>query len=125
MTTLRSRLLIRSEADPPEAVAATHAEGRRAVLRLLATAIERGIADGSFRMVDARIAALGILGQVNWMAWWFNSDTDDLDAISIQLAEAAVAGIVDHEGRPVADGPHATTAALRSHLDRLERTLRS
>lgn len=121
----RFRLLIRSEADLPDTVAATHAEGRRAVLRSLATAIERGIADGSFRTVDARVAALGILGQVNWIAWWFNPDSDNLDAISTQLADTAVAGLLDTHGAPAIEGPHAAIAAIRSTLDRLERTLKA
>lgn len=121
----RFRLLIRSEADLPATVAATHAEGRRAVLRSLATVIERGVADGSFRAVDARVAALGILGQINWIAWWFNPDNDNLDTVSAQLADTAVAGLVDPNGGPAIEGPHAAIAAIRADLERLERTLRS
>ena len=119
----RFRLIIRSEADLPEEVAATHVENRRAILRSLATLIDHGIADGSFRPVDARVAALGILGMVNWVAWWFNpASEDNLDAISAQLADSAVAGLLDVNGSGV-EGPRAVIAAMRANLDRLERTL--
>lgn len=121
----RFRLIIRSEADLPEPVAATHAANRRAILRSLATVIDRGVADGTFRTIDARVAALGILGMVNWVAWWFNPAGDDnLDAISAQLADSAVAGLLDASGRGEG-GPQAAIAAMRANLDRLERTLRS
>lgn len=122
----RFRLLTRCEADLPPAVAATHAEGRRAVLRSLATVIDRGIADGSFRSVDARVAALGILGSAKWIAWWFNPDgNDNLDAISAQQADTAVAGLLDPSGGTPIEGPRAAIAAIRANVDRLERTLRS
>lgn len=122
----RFRLIIRSEADLPEAVAATHAESRRAVLRSLATAIDLGIADGSLRNVDARVAALGILGMVNWVAWWYNpAGSDNLDAISAQFADTAVAGLLDPARGGVIEGPHAAISAIRANLDRLEKTLRS
>lgn len=122
----RFRLIIRSEADLPPEVAATHAENRRAVLRSLATAIDRGVADGSFRTVDARVAALGILGMVNWIAWWYNPDgKDDLDAISVQIADTAVAGLIESNGGQMIEGPHAAIAAIRGNLDRLETALRS
>ena len=122
----RFRLIIRSEGDLPEPLAVRYAENRRAVLRSLATAIDRGIADGSFRAVDARVAALGILGTVNWVSWWFNADgSDDLDAICRQLAGTAVAGLLDPIGTQGGDGPQAAIAAIRGQIDRLERSLRT
>ncbi|MDI9978936.1 TetR/AcrR family transcriptional regulator [Rhodococcus sp. IEGM 1307] len=123
---VRFRLIIRSEADLPDPVAAVYAESRRAVLRSLATAIERGVADGSFRAVDARVAALGILGMVNWVSWWFNPDgNDSLDAICTQFADTALAGLLDPSGGRAIEGPHDAIKAIRSNLDRLEKTLRS
>jgi AcrR family transcriptional regulator len=122
----RFRLIIRSEADLPAAVAEKHAKDRRAVLRSLATVIDRGIEEGVFRPIDARVAALGILGTVNWVAWWFNPDSDDnLDLISAQLADTAVAGLLDSHAGAGLDGPEAAIAAIRSHVDRLEKSLRT
>lgn len=122
----RFRLIIRSEGDLPEPLAVRYADNRRAVLRSLATAIDRGIADGSFRAVDARVAALGILGTVNWVSWWFNADGgDDLEAICHQLADTAVAGLLDPSGKLGVEGPHAAIAAIRGQIDRLERSLRT
>ncbi|MTD53199.1 TetR/AcrR family transcriptional regulator [Amycolatopsis pithecellobii] len=122
----RFRLIIRSESDLPNTLATRYEQSRHAVLRSLATVIDRGITEGAFRTVDARVAALGILGTVNWVAWWFDPDhNDNLDAISHQLADTAVAGLLDVSGRQPVDGPHAAIAAIRAQVDRLERTLRS
>ncbi|WP_313404537.1 TetR/AcrR family transcriptional regulator [Aeromicrobium sp.] len=121
----RLRLLIRSESDLPEAIAARHREGRRTVLRLLVNMIERGIADGLFRPVDARVAALGIIGTMNWVAWWYDPlGSEDLTALADQLADQAVAGLLDPTRDAAAGGgPLAAIATLRATLDRLERTL--
>lgn len=122
----RFRLIIRSEGDLPEPLALRYADNRRAVLRSLATAVDRGIAEGSFRAVDARVAALGILGTVNWVSWWFNADGgDDLEAICRQLADTAVAGLLDPSGKQGIEGPHAAIAAIRGQIDRLEKALRT
>jgi AcrR family transcriptional regulator len=103
----RFRLIIRSEGDLRDALATRYEKSRRAVLRT----------------VDARVAALGILGMVNCVAWWFDADhNDDLDAISNQLADTAVAGLRDASGRQAVNGPHAAIAAIRAKVDRLERT---
>jgi AcrR family transcriptional regulator len=125
----RFRLIIRSEADLPEPVASLYAESRRAVLRSLTAVIANGVADGSFRAVDPRIAALGILGTVNWIPWWHRpGSADDLDAVSAQFAETAVAGLVattapSAGAAATPDGPRAALAAVRADLDRLEATL--
>ena len=82
----RFQLLIRSEADLPEGIAAKHEAGRRAVLRSLAGVIESGIAEGAFRPVDARVAALGLLGMNNWVAWWYQAGgRNNLDIICDRL----------------------------------------
>lgn len=116
----RFRLLIRSEADLPEGLAATHAAGRRSVLRSVATVIEAGVASGLFRHVDARIAALGIVGMSNWMAWWYRNDgRDDLERVCRELSGMAVAGLrADGEARPVASASEAL-GVLREDVERL------
>jgi hypothetical protein len=66
----RFRLLIRYEAELPELTAAYHAS-RRAVLRTVAEVVADGVRSGRFRPVDPSVAALGVLGMCNWVAWWF------------------------------------------------------
>lgn len=120
----RFQLLVRSEADLPEEIAAAHAAGRRAVLRLLAGVVAEGVADGSFRDVDPRVAALGIIGMSNWVAWWFQpGGRDDLDAVCEELAGIAVGGLRGDPARPVATTPAEAVGVLRADLARLERLL--
>lgn len=120
----RFQLLIRSEADLPPEVAKAHEAARRAVLRAIVGIVEEGVESGVFRTVDARTASLGVIGIMNWVAWWYSPGTrNDLDAVADELAELAVAGLVDTEGRAPADGPRAVVRSLRGQLDRLEKML--
>ncbi|MEU8632620.1 TetR/AcrR family transcriptional regulator [Amycolatopsis sp. NPDC048633] len=115
------RLLVMSEGDLPEVVAQTHRDGRRGLLAAFVEVIEAGIAQGEFRPVDARTAALGVLGMCNWVAWWIRPG-DDVKAVSEQLAETAVAGLrrPDGRGSAVASVEDAF-AVVRENLDDLER----
>jgi AcrR family transcriptional regulator len=120
----RFRLLIRSEADLPAEVAASYAANRRSVLRSVASVIGDGVRSGAFRDVDPRVAALGVLGLSNWVAWWYQpGGHDDLAKICDELADLAVAGL-----RRPGDGAPAQSVAeaigsLREDIDRLERLL--
>lgn len=118
------RLLLRSEADLPESVAASYAENRRAVLRSIAGVIEEGVARGEFRPVTPTTAALGILGVVNWVAWWYHPDSPTtLDAAAEELADFAVRGLVAADGRPQSVTPFEVIGGLRRELGRLEKLL--
>jgi hypothetical protein len=122
----RFRLLVLSEADLPEGIAAVHAAGRRSVLRTVTGVIEAGVADGTFRPVDPRIAALGVLGLSNWVAWWYQPDgRTDLDRVCAALADQAVAGLLAESGarEGAAYNPLAALRQLRGDLDRLESLL--
>lgn len=120
----RFRLLIRSEADLPAEVAASYAASRRSVLRSIASVIGDGVRSGAFRPVDPRVAALGVLGITNWVAWWYQpGGHDDLARVCDELADLAVAGL----RRPGDGGPAQSVAeaigSLREDIDRLERLL--
>lgn len=120
----RFRLLIRSEADLPAEISASYAANRRSVLRSIATVIDDGVRSGAFREVDPRVAALGVLGITNWVAWWYQPDGhDDLAKVCEELADLAVAGL-----RRAGDGAPAQSVAeaigsLREDINRLERLL--
>lgn len=121
----RFRLLIRSEAELPEELTAAYDTSRRAVLRTVAGVIEEGVRAGRFRPVDPNVAALGVLGMWNWVAWWFRADgTRSAEAVTEQLAEMAVAALLraDHRA-PDGEGPAAALKLLREDLDHLERLL--
>ncbi|GAA4546144.1 TetR/AcrR family transcriptional regulator [Pseudonocardia xishanensis] len=121
----RFRLLIRSEAELPAELTAAYDEGRRAVLKVIAGVVEDGVRSGRFRPVDARVAALGVLGMCNWVAWWFHpGGRDSAEGVTAQLADMAVGALVrpDHQV-PEAEGPAAALKLLRQDLDHLERVL--
>ncbi len=121
----RFRLLIRSEAELPEELTAAYDEGRRGVLRTIAGVIDAGVRMGRFRPVDARVAALGVLGMCNWVAWWFQpGGRDAADDVIEQLADMAVGALQrpDHQ-MPDGDTPAAAIKLLRQDLDHLERIL--
>lgn len=121
----RFRLLIRSEAELPAALTEAYDEGRRAVLKTIAAVIDDGVRAGRFRPVDGRVAALGVLGMCNWVAWWFHpGGRDTADAVVEQLADMAV-GALQRPDQHVLDGegPAAALKMLRQDLDHLERIL--
>jgi AcrR family transcriptional regulator len=120
----RFRLLIRSEAELPAELAESYDANRRAVLKTVADVIEQGIVAGQLRPVDARVAALAVLGMCNWVAWWFRPGRDDVVAVADQLADMALAAVqrADHR-TPESEGPAAALAMLRQDLDHLERIL--
>jgi hypothetical protein len=87
--------------------------------------IDAGVRMGRFRPVDARVAALGVLGMCNWVAWWFQpGGRDAADDVIEQLADMAVGALQrpDHQ-MPDGDTPAAAIKLLRQDLDHLERIL--
>jgi AcrR family transcriptional regulator len=121
----RFRLLLRSEADLPESVAANYAKNRRAVLRSLTEVIEQGVADGEFRPATPAISAFGTLGIINWVAWWYHTGSHfDLDAVCSELAELAVHGLSAEPGRLPATTPLDVVGSVRREIDRLEDLLK-
>jgi len=121
----RFRLLIRSEAELPAELTEAYDSSRRAVLKTVAGVIDDGIRAGTFRPVDPRVAALGLLGMCNWVAWWFHPEGQTpAEAVAGQFADMAVAALQrpDHQALDGA-GPAAALKLLRQDLDHLERTL--
>ncbi|MEE8524279.1 MAG: TetR/AcrR family transcriptional regulator [Thermoanaerobaculia bacterium] len=66
-------------------------EYEAAVRRLVAD----GVADGTFRAVDAKTAALAILGAMNWTVKWFRpAGTKNARQIGDEFAEQLVRGLL-------------------------------
>ncbi|WP_103379821.1 TetR/AcrR family transcriptional regulator [Pseudonocardia dioxanivorans] len=121
----RFRLLIRSEAELPAELVEAYDEGRREVLATIAGIVEDGVRAGRFRPVDARVAALGVLGMCNWVAWWFHpGGRDSGESVVAQLADMAVGALQRPDGHVLdGEGPAAALKMLRQDLDHLERIL--
>jgi AcrR family transcriptional regulator len=118
----RFRLLVRSEAELPEHLSEIYQRSRRNVLQEFVRVIDDGIASGAFRPVDPRIAALGIIGMLNWIAWWHHPSATDGDRVMDQLADMVVHSVEhDQDATHYDSGPSRAIAALRSNLDYLER----
>lgn len=96
------RILDRSEAVLPEPAGSHHLEAKRTVVRELVSMIAEGTRRGEFRRVDARTAALALLGMCNWVAWWFRpgSDVEPVVANITSFAESML--VVPSEERPTA-----------------------
>ncbi|MFF0270675.1 TetR/AcrR family transcriptional regulator [Kribbella sp. NPDC004536] len=119
------QLLIRSEADLPPDLVKRYAESRRKVLREFVGVIDAGIAAGVFRAVDPRIAALSIIGQCNWVAWWHHDGTpEENERVADQLADLAVASVLAADDVHAEDNPRRRALArLRRELDYLEQVI--
>lgn len=121
--TERFQLIIRSEPELPEDISLTFHRSRRLVLKEFIRAIEDGIRLGEMRPVDPRVAALGVLGMLNWIAWWHRPGGDD-GAVADQLADMAVRSLSQEDSFPATPaGPARAIAQLRQDLDYLERVL--
>ncbi|MFE2186726.1 hypothetical protein [Streptomyces sp. NPDC059455] len=118
-------MLVKSEAELPADIAKAHADARHAVLDAVVNVLDQGVVADRFRPVGTRVAALGILGICNWVAWWYHPDGSvDIDAVSELLAEMAVAGVQRADDRKLRDDrPGAVIAMLREDLDHLERLI--
>ncbi|HWD80184.1 MAG TPA: TetR/AcrR family transcriptional regulator [Kribbella sp.] len=118
----RFQLLIRSEADLPPELVKRYTESRRLVLHEFVAVIETGMRTGEFRAVDARIAALSIIGQCNWIAWWHHDGTpEENERVADQIADLAVSSVQTAEDRyPEDNARHRALARLRRELDYLE-----
>lgn len=124
----RFRLLIKSEAELPAELAKAYARGRRRVLKAFVDVIEEGIRADEFRPVDARSAALGVIGMCNWIAWWHRPGKGRSDAaIADQFADFAVAGLEQPHRRETGGGDELeqVIGLLRADLARLERVVAS
>lgn len=115
----RFRLMIRSESDLPPHLATSYTASRRRVLRELIEVIDAGIAAGTFRTVNARTAALGIIGMLNWIAWWHQEGSDQHAADD--LAEMAVRTVQSEHHDPQSPTVAGILANVRRELDMVQR----
>ncbi|TSE01514.1 TetR/AcrR family transcriptional regulator [Skermania sp. ID1734] len=122
----RFQVMIRSEAELPEGLSKSYQQSRRRVLKEFVTVIDDGIASGEFRPLDSRTAALGIIGMLNWVAWWYRpgGGASKDQAVANQLADMAIHSLViEGQAAQSLDGPARAIAQLRQNLDYLERHL--
>jgi len=112
------RVVDRNEANMPLRLRTVSQAARRGVLENFTRVIQRGIEEGAFRRVDARIAAFAIIGMCNWTAWWFKPGGRKTQAeISASIADLAIHALKP-EPRKGARG-----ASVQERLDLLREDL--
>ena len=123
--TTRFRLLDRSEPDLPAEIAEMHRRARHRVLELLTGLIEDAESAGVFRPLPARTVALGMLGMVNWIAWWYRPETGgDAESVADVLVDVAMTGVRRADDRTLAPGPWAALDLLKEDIAHLESAMR-
>jgi len=115
---LRFRLLNQSESAMPEDLAATQSRLGRRILKGVIAIIDEGQRAGVFRPLDPRVAALGIIGTWNWVAWWHSGG--DIGESAEQLADTAVRGLLAQPDATRDTSPAALFALVHENLARLE-----
>ena len=86
------RLMDRSEAELPDAIAATHRDAKRRVLQQIVGLIDRAVLAGEARATNARVAALSIIGMTMWTAWWVPAEDGRMaEEVADTIADNAVA----------------------------------
>ncbi len=117
----RFRMLDRCEHHLSKPAAKKYDRARREVLRTFMGIVERGMANGSFRAVDPRTAALAILGMCNWVAWWYKPEDGPVEDIGSEIADLAVASVVAADGSQTS--ATSILSSIRGDLDRLEKQI--
>lgn len=112
------RVVDRNEANMPLRLRTVSQAARRGVLENFTRVIQRGIEEGAFRRVDARITAFAIIGMCNWTAWWFKPGGRKTEAeISASIADLAI-----HSLKPE-PRKGARNASVQERLDLLREDL--
>ncbi|WP_375398102.1 TetR/AcrR family transcriptional regulator [uncultured Sphingomonas sp.] len=107
------RLMDRSEAELPPAIARVHVAAKRQILNELIALVDAAILAGEARAVDSRVTALSIIGMAMWTAWWFQPDHGaTLAAVADMIADNACALL--HRTTP--DKNAATIASLAAEI---------
>jgi len=124
----RFRLLLVSEGSLPEPLVGEHRQSRRRILRHLQGIVHAGIEAGRFRSVDERVAALGLLGMCNWVAFWYvpgRPRSATAEQVADELAALGVASLrVADDRAPTGEaGVRHAVALLREDVDYLQRML--
>jgi AcrR family transcriptional regulator len=123
----RFRVLVRSDAELPPDLATSYQDGRRRILAEFVAVIEQGAAANMLRPVDARTAALGIIGQCTWVAFWYHPGHDaDEREVATTLADMAVASLALADARATeTSGPERAIELLKQDLALLEASIAS
>jgi AcrR family transcriptional regulator len=116
-----------AEAALPPSLMKRHLAAKRQILEEYRSLVRDGILAGEFRPVDDRVAALTIIGMVNWTTRWFSPDRGQAaEDVAEQIAEMATQSVLLEETRRSAlNTPAAAIKTLRQDLDHLAELIKS
>ena len=119
----RLRVLDQLAAEMPVEIKQKFDHGRRRVLDLYTKLIQRGIDAGELRPLDARTAALAILGIASWTSWWYSpAGRKSPEELAAVLVDVAFNGISQQAGANSAN-PKELLRSLKRDVALLERLL--
>lgn len=116
----RFRLILTSESQFPEELGKRYRKARRETSAALVELVRQAIREGSFRPVDPEMAAFGLIGAANWVAFWYprptGSGARSPEVVAEEIAENAVGGLR-------ADGAHRAGTDIGQAIGLLEEDL--
>jgi AcrR family transcriptional regulator len=121
----RLRVLDQLAAEMPPEIKQKFDHGRRRFLDLYTRIIQKGIDAGELRPVDARTAALAILGIASWTSWWYSpAGRKSPEELAELLVDIAFHGIT----RPQTTGtgvqsPKELLRSLKRNIAELEKAV--
>lgn len=119
----RIRVLDQLASEMPAKIKEKFERGRRRILDLYTKLIEDGIAASELRAVDARTAALAVLGIASWTSWWYSptgrKSPQDLTELLVDIAINGLALSKDGRAKPIS--PKHLIKKIRDDLAELER----
>ena len=125
MTGPRLRVLDQLAAEMPPEIRQKFDHGRRRVLDLYTRLIQKGIDAGELRPLDARTAALAILGIASWTSWWYTpTGRKSPEELAAVLLDVAFTGIAQPVGAAkTAQHPKELLKSLKRDIAQLEKLI--
>jgi len=123
----RFRLILTSESSFPETLHKQYRKARRETLAALVDLVEQAIREGSCRPVEPDLAAFGLIGAANWIAFWYprpqGSGTRGPEAVAAELADNVVGGLQTDRAPQGGDPVRHVVGLLEEDLGRLKRMI--
>ena len=120
----RFRMILTSDATVSRGARDRLRKLERTVVHAMSDVLDDGVASGEFRPGLDRTATFGILGMINWVAWWYSPGRDlSTDELCESIAEMAVASVRAAGAAPPGRTPHEIISSLRAELGHLERVI--